>query len=47
MQSWASEELRDADLGDVRLNKRLVDIIAVFGSIEYSGSIVLTMNDFR
>jgi hypothetical protein len=27
MQSWASEELRDADLGDVRLNKRLVYIV--------------------
>ncbi|MFM1843111.1 MAG: Transposase DNA-binding, partial [Cyanobacteriota bacterium] len=24
MQSWASEELQNADLGDIRLNKRLV-----------------------
>jgi hypothetical protein len=27
MQSWASEELRHANLGDIRLNKRLVDIV--------------------
>jgi hypothetical protein len=27
MQSWASEEFRDSDLGDVRFNKRLVDIV--------------------
>jgi hypothetical protein len=27
MQSWASEELQDADLGDVRLNKRWAMIV--------------------
>ena len=27
MQSWASEELKDADLGDTRLNQRLVKIV--------------------
>jgi hypothetical protein len=27
MQSWASEELQNADLGDIRLNKRLVQIV--------------------
>ena len=27
MQSWAAEELRYADLGDKRLNRRLIDIV--------------------
>ncbi len=27
MQSWASEELKDAALGDARLNQRLVKIV--------------------
>ncbi len=30
--SWASEELRYADLGDVRLNRRLVEIVEDLGS---------------
>ena len=28
MQSWAAEELRYADLGDKRLNRRLIDIVS-------------------
>ena len=27
MQSWAAEELRYVDLGDKRLNRRLIDIV--------------------
>jgi len=27
MQSWAAEELRYTDLGDKRLNRRLIDIV--------------------
>ncbi len=27
MQSWAAEELRYADLGDKRLNRRLIDVV--------------------
>jgi hypothetical protein len=27
MPSWAAEELRYADLGDKRLNRRLIDIV--------------------
>jgi hypothetical protein len=27
MQSWASVELKDADLGDARLNKCLAEIV--------------------
>jgi hypothetical protein len=28
MPSWAAEELRYADLGDKRLNRRLIDIVS-------------------
>jgi hypothetical protein len=27
MQSWGSEELKDGDLGDIRLNKHLFEIV--------------------
>jgi hypothetical protein len=32
MQSWASEELKDAALGDARLNRRLVKSVERWGS---------------
>ena len=27
MQNWAKQELRNSDLGDVRLNRRLMEIV--------------------